>query len=296
MMMRRSMRGESMTDLRQRIFVAFDTETTGLVPQNSNVVEIAGVRFAGDGVEISRFSTLANPGCAIDPKVTKIHGIDDTMVARAPSSSEACRQFASWLGEDDILIAHNAVFDVAFISAELQRGRMRPPRNIVLDTRLGAKHLRPEIDDFRLEALVRHFCLSQTGYHRAMADSLHVRDLFLALVKHQPESECAEWERFAGVATFSEISAGAPQLHPRFAHLRREIEQGSVLSMRYDDDERGVTDRKILPINICHVNEREHLVAQCLTDGGVKQFRLDKIVDVGLPRAGETRSRSRSRA
>ena len=61
-----------MIDLSRQVFIAFDTETTGLSPQNSNVIEIAGVRFTGTGQEIARFSTLANPGVRIDPEVTKI--------------------------------------------------------------------------------------------------------------------------------------------------------------------------------------------------------------------------------
>ena len=74
-----------MTNLADRIYVAFDTETTGLSPKNAKVVEIAGVRFTAGGDEISRFSTLANPGDPMSPEVIQIHGIKDDMVRRAPA-------------------------------------------------------------------------------------------------------------------------------------------------------------------------------------------------------------------
>ena len=174
-----------MNDPKERIYVAFDTETTGLKPQQANVVEIAGVRFTGDGDEISRFSTFANPGGPMSPEVISIHGISDAMVSRAPDPSNACRQFASWLHKDDILVAHNAAFDVTFISTELTRGGHPAPHNRVIDSLKLTRLLELPVKNYKLATLVDHFGFPESGYHRAMADSLYVMHLVTTLIKQQ---------------------------------------------------------------------------------------------------------------
>jgi len=276
-----------MTDLRDSIFVAFDTETTGLVARESHVIEIAGVRLTGHGVEIGRFSTLANPGVAIDPAATRIHGIDDGMVASAPGSVEACRQFVEWLGESDILVAHHAAFDVTFISTELARGRHGCPRNTVADSRLLMKDLTPEVADFRLKTLVEHFRLPDYGYHRAMADSLHVMALLLEYLDARPEVTRSAMLRVAGVDGLFDMTSGQMNGRPRYAHITELIEKGEILRIRYDSESRGCVERRILPLNLCHIGGADHLVAQCMTDGSIKQFRLDRVIDLSESRRNE---------
>ena len=56
-------------------FVAFDTETTGL-HTTDRLVELAAVRFRGDVVE-GEWSALVDPGLAIPPAATAVHGIRD---------------------------------------------------------------------------------------------------------------------------------------------------------------------------------------------------------------------------
>lgn len=270
-----------MADLRERIFVAFDTETTGLAPQTSKVVEIAGVRFTGAGNEIGRFATLANPGMSIAPEVTEIHGIDDGMVAHAPDPIDACRQFFSWVGEDDILIAHNAAFDVTFISAELARGHRHCPKNTVLDTLRLMKSMKLAIINHRLQTLVEFFELPTTSYHRAMADSLHVKELFLKYLEYNDGIAVDHLADISAVDSVYDMVSGQLDVMPRFAQLSEMIEQAVILNMRYDGtDSRSGYDR-ILPLNVCNIGGDDYLVGQCMHDGRVKQFRLDRIIDIG---------------
>ena len=269
-----------MTDLRQRVFVAFDTETTGLEPRDGHVVEIAGVRFTGDGREIGRFATLANPGRPINADVTRIHGIDDTMVAYAPDSTEACRQFTAWIDEEDLLVAHNAPFDVAFISSELTRGRIESPRNDVIDTLLCMRSLDLPVPSYRLGTLVEHFGFESNGYHRALQDALHVRDLLLEFLNRNPGMSLGMLLGVGGVETHYKTAPSTMRLMPRFASLHEAIDRGELLSMRYDgDDELGFGAHRILPLTLTASDGKEFLVAQCMHDGGVREFRLDRIIE-----------------
>lgn len=277
-----------MSELRQRIFVAFDTETTGLDPRNGNVVEIAGVRFTATGQEISRFSTLANPGRPIGREVTEIHGIDDTMVARAPNSSIACMQFARWLHPEDVLVAHNAAFDVAFIATELTRAEEESPRNVVLDTWKLAKVLEVPVHSFRLQSLLEHFGIVKQAFHRAMADALNVKALFLEFLEQLPNRQLQELEADAGVESHHQRAPSTLPLLPRFATLHEAIDRGHVLRMTYEDDG-SFRPQRVLPLTVSVRDGREVLVVQCMADGSVRQFELDRVVSIEEPSSADAR-------
>lgn len=269
-----------MTDPEQCIFVAFDTETTGLDPAKNHVVEIAGARFLGNGHEISRFATLANPGMAISPQVTQIHGISDTMVARAPDSGHACRQFSSFVGHGDILVAHNAPFDVGFIGQELANHHLPAPKNPVVDTLKCMRALAPKVPNFRLATLVAHFGLPDTGYHRAMSDSLHVMGLFLRFLTEVMPMPLERILEIGGVPTIHDVRSGRFVGHARIAHLSAVIERGDVIVMRYDGGTRGPGGRRVVPLTILSSPTGDILRAQCMEDGAIKEFRLDRIIDI----------------
>jgi DNA polymerase III epsilon subunit family exonuclease len=273
-----------MTQLRDRIYVAFDTETTGLSPRQSNVVEIAGVRFTGSGTEIARFSMLANPGGPIDPVVTSIHGIDDAMVTHAPSSINACQQFADWLREDDILIAHNAAFDVAFIASELTQGDLSCPRNVVIDSLRCARFMNLDVTNHKLGTLVEYFGFPETGYHRALADSIYVMSLMREFMREFPNMTLEELTLRAGVDSHHASASSAMKLSPRFSSLPEAISAGEILMLRYDETGFTPKPRRILPLSLLSVGGVKHLVAQCMNDGGVKQFELDRIIALDAAR------------
>lgn len=267
-----------MTQLRDRMYVAFDTETTGLSPRQSNVVEIAGVRFTGSGTEIARFSMLANPGGPIDPVVTRIHGIDDTMVTHAPSSIDACQQFSEWLRDDDILVAHNATFDVAFIASELTRGELPCPRNLVVDSLRCARLMHLDVPNHKLGTLVEFFGFPESGYHRALADSIYVMSFMREFMREFPAMTLEELTLRAGVDNHQISATSAMALSPRFSRLHDAISSGEIIMLRYDETGLSAKPRRVLPLSLLSVGGVKHLVAQCMNDGGVKQFELDRII------------------
>ena len=65
------------------VIVAFDFETTGLYPDESDIIEIGGVKFTPTGEVAGRFERFANPGYAIPPESTAVSGITTEMVAGA---------------------------------------------------------------------------------------------------------------------------------------------------------------------------------------------------------------------
>ena len=83
------------------IYIAFDTETTGLSPVDDRVLEIGAVSFRlgtdGSGEPIDRFEQLVDPGIPIPPELTLIHGITDSMVYGHPTMASVLPDFLQFL-------------------------------------------------------------------------------------------------------------------------------------------------------------------------------------------------------
>jgi exodeoxyribonuclease X len=155
------------------IFVVIDTETTGLDPKVDQLVEIAAVATTATRV-LGMWSTLVNPGILIPPEISAIHGIVDADVAGAPNREAAYALLAEFLNRhlvdsDNVLAAHNAEFDRAFI----QQAEDPSPW---LCTRRLAQHLWPDYPAYKNQSLRFRRQLQVDTYgveaHRALGDAL----------------------------------------------------------------------------------------------------------------------------
>ncbi|HNI09135.1 MAG TPA: exonuclease domain-containing protein, partial [Thiobacillaceae bacterium] len=95
-----------------------DLETTGANPVRDRVTEIGIVLVDGDRVET--WSTLVNPERAIPAFIQQLTGIDDRMVAGAPTFAQVADELAERL-HGYLFVAHNARFDYGFVRHEFQR-------------------------------------------------------------------------------------------------------------------------------------------------------------------------------
>jgi len=102
-------------------FIVFDTETTGLDPSGDRLVEIGALKIIDGKITDQYFETFINPGMSIPFMASNINKITDDMVADAPSDTEVWKDFKEFIGEDSVLIAHNAEFDMGFIRALCDR-------------------------------------------------------------------------------------------------------------------------------------------------------------------------------
>ena len=67
-------------------FVVVDVETTGLSPAEDRITEIAMMKVK-NGILLDEFSTLINPLVSIPASITNLTGIDNLMVADAPTAA-----------------------------------------------------------------------------------------------------------------------------------------------------------------------------------------------------------------
>ena len=168
--------GEHTTD---DTFVVFDLETTGFSPTENNIIEIGAVKIE-KGKITDRFSTFVNPKEPIPYKIEKLTGIDDSMVADAPFINDALTLFGKFT-EGAVLVAHNAGFDMGFLTAKEEAAGIVRNYSYV-DTLAMSRLLVPEIATFKLDSLCKFFKVSLENHHRAVDDAEATAHIFLKLI------------------------------------------------------------------------------------------------------------------
>jgi DNA polymerase III epsilon subunit family exonuclease len=255
-----------------REYVAFDLETTGLVAETDRVVEIGAVRFDATGREIGRFEQLVNPERPMSPAAQAIHGISDAHLVDAPIAAEVFPRFLAFLAEDTTtLLAHNAAFDAGFLGRELGRLGFEPPSHAVVDTLALARRSIPFARDHRLDTLARLLDLDPDGAHRALADSLRVKGLFLRL--NRPDVPV---EALIAYPIYDPLDPMPP---PRgWEDLNDAIVMGYSVRLEYSGGTRGAAPREVSPRRFVQRGGVAYVVALCHLDRFEKSFRLDRVV------------------
>ncbi len=154
--------------LEETTFVVVDLETTSLGTSVHHIIEIAAARVRS-GKVVDEFSCLVNPGIRLPPFITHLTGIDDTMLQDQPTIFEVWSGFLEFLGKD-VLVAHNASFDLSFLNTVSSLRNGVALANPVLCTLKLARRLLPELKRRGLDALAAHFGIPQIERHRALGD------------------------------------------------------------------------------------------------------------------------------
>lgn len=160
--------------------IVFDVETTGLNPRTDRLTEIGAVKIRNMQV-IDSFGTMVNPQKHIPIKITEITGISNEMVANAPDEQEALRDFLEFCGDNPILIAHNADFDMSFINAAAQRGG-RSLEFTQVDTLVMCRTMLPNISRHSLSAVAKAMKMGSFNHHRATDDANMLAKIFIRLL------------------------------------------------------------------------------------------------------------------
>ncbi|MEL7025497.1 MAG: exonuclease domain-containing protein [Pseudomonadota bacterium] len=164
-------------------YCVVDVETTGGRAGAHRVTEIGAVKMVNGDV-VNRFATLINPDRPIPPKITRLTGIRNDMVATAPRFAEIADDFARFL-EGSIFCAHNVNFDYGFIRMEFERvgHRLRLPKRC---TCASMRKSYPGRKSYALKALCREFDIPLRQHHRALCDAEAAAELLrLTLPSHQ---------------------------------------------------------------------------------------------------------------
>ncbi len=271
------------TKLSDLDFIAFDVETTGLSAIACKLVELSAVRFRLSGGEMEIFSELINPECEIPPEVTRIHGITDEMVQDALTNKEVIPKFLEFIGgRPCVLVAHNAPFDVGFLKVAVARLGIDVPAVTVLDTLNLSRCLVDGVTDYKLKTLAQHFEIVDGDYHRALADSHHVRHIFGKIMAANPElSTLEQLQDFNCLLTLNEKEnsvepTGEVALHVNV--IRAAIGGKQQLKMIYlGNGPPPRSGRLVTPIAVLENRGNHYLTAFCHQVDAERTFRIDRI-------------------
>ncbi|SFE08384.1 DNA polymerase-3 subunit alpha [Thermoanaerobacter thermohydrosulfuricus] len=165
-------------------FTVFDIETTGLSNINDEIIEIGAVKIK-EGKIIDTFETFVNPKIPISSFITKLTGIDESMVKDAPSIEEILPKFLEF-ASNSVLVAHNANFDVSFIKSKAKKFNLNV-NNAVLDTLELSRHLYKDLKNYKLDTLADHLQVKLEHHHRAVDDAMATAEIFIKTIDRLKE-------------------------------------------------------------------------------------------------------------
>lgn len=175
--------------LKQLNFTVIDTETTGISPKYSKLLEISCVKVTNNLKldDKNHFSTLINPQCKISYSAFKVHGISYEMVKDKPLISDVLPNFNDFI-KDTVLVAHNAKFDMGFINNAYNECSIEPSYLAVLDTIKLSKRAFPNLNSYSLDNMINHLNINvsiENSYrHRALFDALHTAKLLIECINN----------------------------------------------------------------------------------------------------------------
>lgn len=147
----------------KQIFIAFDTETTGLDKDHDQIIEIAGVKFTVEAAPGGLFKTeivdewesLAKPTMLIPKDASDVNHITNEMVENEPPIAEVLEKFRAFCGSTSILVAHNAPFDCDFVGRAVSSARLPKFKPKAYDSLRIARAVHPEYANHKLSYIAK---------------------------------------------------------------------------------------------------------------------------------------------
>jgi DNA polymerase-3 subunit epsilon len=164
--------------------IVLDTETTGMDPaQGDRLVEIGCVELVNHIPTGRHLHLYLNPERDVPAEAVAVHGLTYDFLKGHPTFAEVVDRFIDFIAED-VLVIHNAEFDIKFLNAELRTlGFPSLQMRRVVDTVAMARRKFPG-SPANLDALCRRFNidLSQRSLHGALLDSQLLAEVYLELL------------------------------------------------------------------------------------------------------------------
>jgi DNA polymerase III subunit epsilon len=164
--------------------IVLDTETTGLDPRKGDrLIEIGCIELVNRMPTGREYHRYINPERTVPAEAEAVHGLSTAFLLDKPLFAEVAGEFLDFIAGDTLVI-HNAVFDVGFLNAELERVN-GPALSMsrVIDTLQLARRKHPAGPN-SLDALCKRYGIdnSKRIKHGALMDSLLLADVYVELL------------------------------------------------------------------------------------------------------------------
>ena len=148
--------------------IIFDLETTGLSPYHNEIIQIAAVKVRAECWDLEgSFDTFVRPQQRVPKPITRLTGITQSQVERAPSPVEALMSFSHFVGQEATLIAHNGPnFDMRFIKENCTRHGLPVRETAMLDSQAFSRKIWGGRGSHELDPILQRLGLSAAGVKR----------------------------------------------------------------------------------------------------------------------------------
>ena len=248
--------------LKDSTYVVFDVETTGLSAERDRLIEIAAVKVK-NGAEIDSFESYINPQRPISELITRLTSITNDDVRDAPLEKEVMTNFYNWLDKDDILVAHNAKFDLGFLDTCFERLGLENKNNASIDTLFVSRAENKEAKRHGLSNLAKLYKVRLVQHHRAIYDTKATAEIFVKMLDQLYE---------LGIEYHNEIDE---KIDLELAHKRSRTFPCSILVK----NAKGLKDLFRLVSYSCtkYLNSAKPTIPRSL----LKQYREDLLIGSG---------------
>ena len=170
--------------------VVFDTETTGCTTYDE-ICQIAAAEYE-HGALSRTFARYICPTCEMNPWAEAVHGLSmDFLSEHGLEPEEAMLQFFEFVGDDVLLVAHNATFDMRMVRQECRKfGLAFAPQDVeTCDTLALSRRLRPDLPSHKLSYLIGALDIDGVNSHDALDDALACAGVFFTFLKQVAKQE-----------------------------------------------------------------------------------------------------------
>ena len=193
----------------ETLFVAFDTELTGLDFKNDSIVSIGAVKLQGGRILPAKtFYRLAQPDSKLKHQSVVVHEITHSDLEKASALPEVLEEFIEFI-DDGVLIGHFVHIDLTFVNRALKKTFGCTLKNPAVDTSTlddwlsensshMARHFHGKTLKTDLFSLANKYDITVGKAHNAFEDAYVTAQLFQRFIRFLPP---------CGVHTLKELLA-----------------------------------------------------------------------------------------
>lgn len=151
-------------------YIALDFETAN--SSAGGACSIGMAKFDEEGEVVDTYYSLICPkNKYFDPSMTRVHQLSSEQCLLSPTFDQLWPEILEFMG-NDIIVAHNAIFDFKVLQGCLDAYSLSYPRNVFYCTLQISRKKWPQFKSHKLTVLSEHFELNYRAHH-ALDDAIN---------------------------------------------------------------------------------------------------------------------------